>query len=82
MRRTRLNTELHHNSALLAYARRAALGIGLGATAVMVAAAIGKLMGYPTHDIGDAAFTVWFIAVAVYFGCVGLARLADRRRGL
>jgi hypothetical protein len=71
-------------AAILVYTGRAALGIAVGATLVMLAFAFAKVGGVPVrdHSLGDAAFVVWWIAVVVYGGCVGLAWLADRKRGL
>jgi hypothetical protein len=71
-------------AAILVYTGRAALGIALGATLVMLAFAFAKVGGIPVrdHSLGDTAFVVWFFAAVVYAGCVGLAWLADRKRDL
>lgn len=43
------------------------------------------LSGYPINDarrIGDSALAIWFLAAAVWLACIGIAWLADQKRGL
>lgn len=74
-----LRDRLPIGAAILAYTSRAAVGIAMGATLVMVAHLVAKLIGYPIRDmaIGDAALSVWCCAVAVWLGCAALARFVD-----
>lgn len=71
-------------AAIVVYTSRAALGIAMGATLVMVAFAVGKMIGYPMHEhgLGDAALSVLFVAMGVYAACAWFGWLADRKRGL
>jgi len=60
-------------AAILVYTSRAAVGIAVGATLVMVTYAVAKLIGYPIRDmaLGDTAFAVWF---GRYLACLRRVR--------
>lgn len=70
-------------AAILVYTGRAALGIAVAASIVMVAFAFARIAGYKgDHSLGDTALEVWFAAFAVYGGCLWFAWYVDRKRGL
>ena len=71
-------------AALLVYASRAALGIGVGATLVLLVYVFAKLSGHPITDtgLGDAALAVGVLSLALWFACVVVAIIADRMRDL
>ena len=70
-------------SAIVVYLSRAALGIAIGASLVMLALVAARLLGYPMrdHTFGDTAFGVWLGAAAVYVACLCFARFVDWKRG-
>jgi hypothetical protein len=71
-------------AAVLVHTAHGALGIGAGASLVLLAYVIAKLSGHPIEDMSyaDTALALVIVSVSVWLACAVIAWIADRKRGL